>query len=159
MTKSSPKTEWTEGRINAFITSALRAGMRRWPPKWQALEDACVGSLENAKTGRKAKHYKCAMCGGLFVAKDVEVDHITPVVDPVVGFVSWDEFIKRLYCSSDNLQILDKKCHKLKTASERTARKTSQKPPLSTSSEPLKSKSKKTPSKSGSSSRATRKRT
>lgn len=150
---------WTEGRINAFITSALRAGMRRWPPKWMALEDACVGSLVNPKTGRKAKHYKCAMCGNLFVAKDVEVDHVLPVVDPVAGFVSWDEFIKRLYCSKENLQVLDKKCHALKTTSERQARKISKKPPLPTSSEPLKKSVRKTPTLSGKSSRVTRKRT
>lgn len=133
--------------------------MRRWPAKWEALEAACVGSLTNPKTGRKAKHYKCAMCGNIFVAKDVEVDHVLPVVDPVVGFVSWDEFIKRLYCPKENLQVLDKECHKLKTASERIARKTSQKPPSSTSSEPSKSKLKKTPAKSGKPSRVTRKRT
>lgn len=147
---------WTEGRVNAFITSALRAGMRRWPAKWEALEAACVGSLVNPKTGRKAKHYKCAMCGNLFVAKDVEVDHVLPVVDPVAGFVSWDEFIKRLYCPVENLQVLDKTCHALKTTSERQARKTSKKPPSSTSSGPLKSKSKKTPAKSGKPSRVTR---
>ncbi len=132
--------------------------MRRYPAKWEALEAACVGSLTNPKTGRKAKHYKCAMCGNLFVAKDVEVDHVNPCVDPVVGFVSWDEFIKRLYCPVENLQVLCKPDHKIKTTSERVKR-TSQKHPSSTSSEPLKSKSKKTQVKSGKPSRATRKRT
>lgn len=132
--------------------------MRKFPAKWEALEAACVGSLTNPKTGRKAKHYKCAMCGNIFVAKDVEVDHVTPIVDPVVGFVSWDEFIKRLYCPKENLQVLDKKCHKIKTTSERVKR-TSQKRLLSTSSEPLKSKLKKTQGKSGKLSRVTRKHT
>lgn len=143
--------EWTEGRLRAFITSVLRGGMRKFPAKWQALEDACVGSLENPKTGRKAKHYRCAMCGNLFVAKDVEVDHISPCVDPVAGFVSWDEFIKRLYCPKENLQVLDKKCHKEKSASERAVRskKPSKNSQTTTSSRTSRATSKSTPSKSG----------
>lgn len=113
---------WTEGRINAFITSALRAGMRRWPAKWEALEAACIGSLTNPKTGRKAKHYKCAMCGNIFVAKDVEVDHVTPIVDPKTGFTTWDDFITRLYCDVGGLQVLCKPDHKRKTKDENSVR-------------------------------------
>ena len=134
--------------------------MRKFPAKWEALEAACVGSLVNQKTGRKAKHYKCAMCGNLFVAKDVEVDHVTPVVDPATGFTTWDEFIKRLYCSTENLQVLDKECHKEKSASERALRSTSKiskKPASTTSLQPSRKSVKKTPVKSGKPSRATRK--
>ena len=118
----TPVEGWTEGRFNAFITSVLRAGMRKFPNKWKALEAACTGQGLNAATGRKAKLYKCASCGKLFVAKNVEVDHIAPVVDPVMGFTTWDSYIERLFCTTDNLQVLDKTCHKQKTSIEKSLR-------------------------------------
>jgi 5-methylcytosine-specific restriction endonuclease McrA len=114
---------WTEGRKRAFITAVLRGGMRRFPPKYETLNKAYVGTKVNEKTKRLAKHYECNMCKQHFTAKDVEVDHVNPVVDPDVGFVSWDLFIERLYCKMENLQLLCKECHKVKTKEERTARK------------------------------------
>lgn len=52
--------------------------------------------------------------------QNIFVDHIAPIVDPEVGFVSWDEFIERMYCEKDNLQLLCKACHDLKSSDERT---------------------------------------
>jgi 5-methylcytosine-specific restriction endonuclease McrA len=114
---------WTDGRKRAFITAVLRSGMRRWPPKYAALHNAYVTTKVNVKTNRLAKHYECNACKKHFTSKDVEVDHINPVVDPDVGFVSWDLFIERLYCKMENLQALCKNCHKVKTKEERTVRK------------------------------------
>lgn len=117
--KETVVTGWTEGRYNSFITSVLRGGMRRWPPKWQALKEAYVDTRVG-KSGRKAKHYKCAGCKLAFPSTLVQVDHCDPVVDPVVGFVSWDEYIARLYCRVSNLQVLCKPCHTKKTKKEKT---------------------------------------
>lgn len=114
--------EWTQGRLNAFIMSTLRAGSRRWPPKWDALEEAKTEKKPNAKTGRLAQHYKCAGCQEEFTSKDIEVDHIEPVV-PLTGFVSWDNVIERLFCSKKNLQVLCTKCHKAKTKEENKQKK------------------------------------
>lgn len=74
---------------------------------------------KNIKTGRLAQHYLCAACKGEYPAKEVSVDHIEPVVDPKIGWVSWDVFIERLFCAADNLQCLCIKCHKTKTKLER----------------------------------------
>jgi len=114
--------EWSEGRLKAFITSTLRGGMRRYPPKWEVLKEACVGKEINSKTKRLAFHYKCAKCKKKFPAKEVQVDHKLPVVDPVIGFVSWDVFIERLFCLKKNLQVLCTGCHEKKTAKERIKR-------------------------------------
>ena len=110
---------WTAGRLKGFITSVLRAGARRWPPKFETLSDACIGQKINTKTGRVAKHYSCNICKGEFTSKDIEVDHISPVVDPDTGFIDWNTFIDRLYCSKENLQAICKTCHKIKTKQER----------------------------------------
>ena len=115
--------EWTEARFKSFVTSALRAASRRWPPKYAALKAAFAGRQVNAKTGKLAMHYKCIKCKKLFIAADVQVDHIKPVVDPKKGFVSWDDFINRIFCEIENLQTLCKPCHKVKTDQEKLERK------------------------------------
>lgn len=107
--------KWSSGRFRGFITSALRSAMRRWPPKWEALKAAFVGSKINKKSGRKAKHFECATCHKHFVQTGVQVDH----KDPVGSCKTWDEFIERLFCEKDNLQVMCKTCHKVKTKKER----------------------------------------
>lgn len=114
--------EWSEGRLRGFIVSLLRSGMRKYPPKWETMGKAYVGIKQNQATGRKAKHFECNGCGGHFPQKDVNVDHIESVIDPATGFVDWDTYIKRLYCKADNLQVLCKGCHSIKSAAERKAR-------------------------------------
>lgn len=114
--------EWTEARFKSFITSALRAASRRWPPKFAALKKALVGRKTNDKTGKLAQHYRCVTCNKDFVGADVQVDHIHPVVDPVQGFVSWDTYIDRMFCELHDLQVLCKPCHKEKTQQEKEAR-------------------------------------
>lgn len=115
--------EWTDARFRSFVTSALRAASRRWPPKFKALKEAFVGRKTNKKTGKLAMHYKCATCKKHFVAADVQVDHVLPVVDPKVGFIGWDSFIDRIFCEIENLQVLCKPCHKVKTEEEKAERK------------------------------------
>ncbi len=113
----------TQGRIQGFIVSVLRAGARRWPPKYLTLADAYVGKKVNIKTGREGKHYLCAACKQEYPAKEVQVDHINPVVDPKTGFTTWDEYINRLYCGKENLQVLCLECHKRKSKEERYSKK------------------------------------
>lgn len=115
--------EWTEARFKSFVTSALRAASRRWPPKYKALKEAFAGRKVNAKTGKLAMHYTCAACKKLYVATDVQVDHIKPVVDPKKGFVSWDVYINRMFCEIEDLQVMCKPCHKIKTDQEKLERK------------------------------------
>lgn len=105
-----------------FIISVIRGGFRKWTEKYECLKDARVGKQVNKTTGRMAEHYKCAACSYHFPLKEVQVDHINPVVDPVKGFVNWDEYIDRMYTTKDNLQCLCKPCHKEKTNAERKQR-------------------------------------
>lgn len=113
---------WTEGRYKSFITSAIRGGFGRFPNKYKALKAAFVNRKKNKKTGRLAAHYRCAECKKTHPSKDVQVDHKVPVVDPAVGFVSWDVYIDRMFCAVENLQVLCKPCHLVKTKEERKAK-------------------------------------
>ena len=113
---------WTQSRIQSFIKSALRSGSQRWPPRYEALNEAKRGKFVNESTGRLAEHYECAMCHKLFPAKSVVVDHIEPVV-PVSGFSTWDEVISRMFCPVSGLQVLCKEDHKIKTKEENDLRR------------------------------------
>jgi 5-methylcytosine-specific restriction endonuclease McrA len=112
-------TPWSEGRKRSFITSVLRSGSRRWPPKYETLNEAKTEKKINKKTGRQAQHYACAICQKDFPQKEVQVDHKKPAVDPTTGFISWDVYIERLFCDKENLAVLCKPCHHKKTQEER----------------------------------------
>jgi hypothetical protein len=112
--------EWTQAKFTAFVKSQLRNGSQKWPPKHKVLQEA-----------RKERGvYLCAGCGQLVPTtvksvknsgreRNIFVDHISPIVDPETGFISWDDFINNLYCDSTNLQVLCAECHSKKSAEER----------------------------------------
>lgn len=112
------RKEWTAARRHAFIVSVLRTGTRKYPPKYETLNEAKTVKKVNVKTGRIAQHFKCAKCLLDFPQKDVQVDHIKPVVGPK-GFTTWDAYIENMFCSKDNLQVLCRDDHDIKTKQER----------------------------------------
>lgn len=118
----NPVEGWTDARFRSFITSAIRGGFRRFPNKYAALKNALTGRKLNPASGKMANHYKCAKCKKEFTSTNVQVDHKKPVVDPKEGFVDWNTYIERMYCSIKNLQVLCKPCHKTKTLAERKKR-------------------------------------
>ncbi len=119
---STKVKDWTDGRIKSFITTVLRGGMRRWPPKWEVLQSAYVERRKNPASGKLAKFYQCSSCKSDYTSTQVQVDHIEPAVDPIKGFTTWDEFIERLFVPATGMQVLCKPCHKIKTKKETKAR-------------------------------------
>jgi 5-methylcytosine-specific restriction endonuclease McrA len=95
-----------------FIKGLLRRGSFHWKARNEAFKMARV---ERGK-------YKCAMCGELFGPKEVNMDHIHPVVDPRTGFTTWDEYIERLYPYEEGWQCLCSSCHDGKTRIEDSLR-------------------------------------
>jgi len=83
------------------------------------LADAKTERKINPATGRLAQMYLCQHCKQEFSSRDIQVDHIKPVVDPKKGFQTWDIYIDRLFCEKKNFQCLCKICHKVKTKNER----------------------------------------
>lgn len=115
---------WSEARKKSFITSALRRA--QWPQRHAAVKAAYVEDGINPKTGRKCKLYRCSDCNELFPQKEVQADHITPVVGPE-GFVDWNTFIERLYVEADGYRVLCKGCHKIITDQENAERRSRKK--------------------------------
>ena len=119
----SPIKEWSDAKFKGWIISLLRRGTMRWPPRNEALKKAKTTKKINPKSGRLAQHFKCKKCKGDFPAKQVVVDHIKPVVEIGVGFVNFDIYAERMYCSLSNLQVLCKGCHDIKSKDEKEKRK------------------------------------
>lgn len=107
MNKPEPILTSDDPRFKTFLMRFLRKASYMWPARNEALRDAKVS------WGR----YKCAECHEIYQKKDIDIDHVNPVID-VKGFDSWDNVIARLFCEREGFQILCKPCHKIKTKDE-----------------------------------------
>ena len=134
MAEKKPKKK-KEFSLKNHIEKSLRASFRKAPVYNEAKRRAKEEYFETSKHGKPLRrvHYKCAQCGKFFLDKtgfkEIAVDHISPVIDTATGWVDYNTYIDRLFCSVDNLQILCnyagerdgvRSCHKLKTAKEKT---------------------------------------
>jgi hypothetical protein len=110
---------WTEAQYRNFVKNQLRSATRKWKPIQDCKKNAKVGYGE----------YKCECCGEVVPptifdvdkgkrVTNIFVDHIDPVVDPAIGWVSWDSVVEGLFCEADNLQLLCGRCHKIKSQEE-----------------------------------------
>jgi hypothetical protein len=100
-----------DSKLKSYCVSTLRRAWLRSPARGDALRAARV----------ERGLYHCAICGPdvLHRAKDVQVDHIEPAVDPNVGWQGFDSFILRLFCDVFGLQVICKTHHDAKTREER----------------------------------------
>lgn len=95
--------------------------MRRWWKKTPMV------SITKQKARKSRGQYECAHCLQLFSEKYTNIDHISPVVDPTVGFIDLDTFCRRLFCDDSNLQLLCLDCHSKKTMLENSLREKTKK--------------------------------
>ncbi len=124
---SGPKTRnagrWTEARFTSFIKGNIRRFSMKWPPIQECLKNArverglylCAGCKEHVPASKKDDNGKRI--------KNVHVDHIEPVIDPHVGWVSWDSVIERMFVEPEGLQLLCHDCHKVKSDNEKAIAK------------------------------------
>jgi len=117
---TTPVKNWTDSRYFGFIRSALRAAFRRYPPKYQVIQEAKRKKKRGKadKNGRQKWEYKCAECKKHWPNKVVIVDHIEPA-GSLRSYSDLPQFVERLFCGPEGLQVLCKPCHHLKTMEER----------------------------------------
>lgn len=74
---------------------------------------------------RVTKWVSCDECGLIFPRYLAEVDHIKPIIalGENLGDLPWDCVIERVWCDPKNLRVVDKECHKVKTAEENRTRR------------------------------------
>ena len=118
---------WTEARFKSFIRGGLRGVSMRWPPKNRVKQNAKVkrGVYLCEGYGKEAHEVPASLPGGPGNRRvnNAVVDHILPVISPLIGFVDWNTLIERLFCEDDGFQLLCHECHKAKTKDEREDRK------------------------------------
>jgi hypothetical protein len=91
----------------------IREAWMRSPLRYEALRRVKV----------KPNEYKCEGCGKIFKYREVEVDHVKPVV-PEGDWDGLQQYAYRMYCPPEQLRVLCADgCHLEKTNAERTRRK------------------------------------
>lgn len=112
--------QWTEAAFWGFLRSNLRYASRKWPPRKDALK---VGRRPYHGPNKRQKwEHQCEACGGWFMAKYIEVDHVEPC-GKLASFDDVAPFIERLFCEPEKLRKLCLECHRTRTNSMPTERK------------------------------------
>lgn len=109
-----PKKEKTLDQLRKeFVIQGMRRASYRWPERNKCLTAARVSR----------GIYLCNHCKLQYKKQEIKIDHIFPVVDPIVGFDGFDTYAKRLFCLAEEMQCLCKSCHSAKTLTENFLRK------------------------------------
>jgi 5-methylcytosine-specific restriction endonuclease McrA len=123
--KVTPKTRnsgtMSESAFWSFIRSSLRQKSRWWKPIAE-----CKAKAKRPYKGplkRQKFEYQCNQCKNWFPDKKINVDHICPA-GSLNSAQDLPDFIERLFCEVDNLQVLCETCHNVKTKSEKDAKGT-----------------------------------
>jgi hypothetical protein len=134
---------WVEER--GRVKGAIRKAFRLSPQMQEVLKKARVElppkTLKDGSEGKKNQvRYRCAVCGELFSQKNVQIDHIEPVIKLDVPENSVDRrewagmVFEGVFCKKDNLQVIcstpkkflekgQSSCHNLKSSRENYIRK------------------------------------
>ena len=144
MAKKADKSEYDENgrwiQERNRIKGAIRRVFRLFPQMKDVLSAARVelppALKKNGEPGKRNQiRFKCAECGGLFSRKNVQVDHIEPVVPlhKTEADMTYDEIVRGICCNKENLQVVCStplkrsggipSCHKKKTDEENFIRK------------------------------------
>lgn len=107
--------EQDQEAFNKFRHNFTMQSLRRATYRWT------FGHMAMGRQRLERGLYQCESCKGSFGPKEINKDHIEPVI-PVTGFKSWDETIERMFVKSTGYQILCLTCHDNKTAIENLMR-------------------------------------
>lgn len=115
---------------NSAIRGALRRAFARSPIVQEIMAESRREVPRYKKNGSLAKkphvQRQCQVCDQWVGSSKISVDHIEPVVSVDEGFIDWNAFVARLWCSKENLQRICDTCHDAKTYKEKIARLTVQ---------------------------------
>jgi 5-methylcytosine-specific restriction endonuclease McrA len=112
----------SEAAFWSFIRSALRQKSRWWKP----ISVCKLNARRDYKgPGKRQKYeYQCKKCKKWCPEKEINVDHIIPA-GSLNTAQDLPQFVERLFCEQDNLQVLCTDCHNKKTLKEKQLKKKS----------------------------------
>lgn len=108
-----PVSAMDDKQKKAFVMAGLRRLSYRWPPRYTVQKAARISR----------GIYRCASCQNPTAKKQMRMDHIEPVVNPLTGFTTWDSIIERLLVDENGWQYICKSCHDVKTKGENVIRR------------------------------------
>ena len=119
--KSKPKKILKEKtRNHGTMTEAgfwgmIRSALRKYSMYWKPIKAKKEQNRKPYKGLNKRQKwiYICECCGGQFPEKQIDIDHIIEcgsLTKETAG-----EFIERMFCEIEELQVLCKTCHQAKT--------------------------------------------
>jgi len=84
-----------------------------------------AAKYKTKKGPRGGARYKCCKCKKDFGIREVQVDHIDPVIplNKTSKDLSWNKIVARIFCAEKNLQVICTVCHKIKTKAENVERR------------------------------------
>lgn len=119
-----PKTRnagtMSESAFWSFIRSTLRQKSRWWKPI--AVCKMNARRLYKGTNKRQKYEYQCNKCKKWYAEKEINVDHIIPA-GSLNCADDLPQFVERLFCEKDNLQVLCTGCHDKKTLKEKQLKK------------------------------------
>ncbi|MNQ62200.1 hypothetical protein D3C85_765380 [compost metagenome] len=109
-----PNTPWvTSVQFFTYLRGCLRSSWSRNPIKHNLLKKKRKQIPNPNKNAKKPTVWgaDCSMCGGEFVIKDIQVDHINPAgslqkTEDIQGFIE-----RLLYVTEDDLRLVCKGCN------------------------------------------------
>ena len=126
-------------RIRRSLISHARRLSLSWEPRTRAKNSCKVDSALHRCTkcgtlcyeGSSDKNYEAYVekyAPEIVLYEGIKMDHINPVVDPLEGSSTWDNFYENLFCAEDNYRGLCDPCHDTKTSQENKLRNTYYRP-------------------------------
>lgn len=118
--KKSEKSFNNGTMTKAAFFGMIRSALRRQSIYWKPIAQAKINARKEYKGANKRQKwgYECNICKNNFKSNEVVVDHIIPA-GALKDFSDLENFIKNLFCETDNLQVLCNDCHDKKTRTER----------------------------------------
>ena len=117
-------------KLKYFIISTLRRRSKCWKPAQDALNKVKEIYYITSKKGKQLRRvkFKCYKCNKFFGRKEIQIHHKFPVVDPTIGFTTWDMYINRMFCPNEEYyEIICKPCHKEENRKGRELKKLNKK--------------------------------
>lgn len=114
--------------LYGYVIPVLRKLWLRWPGRTIARDKAKVfikeGNFQNGKP-KFTRYWVCQNpeCGLICREKEFQINHKEAVIEPEVGFVDFDVYIKRLLVPPEKLELLCISCHAEVTKKENARRK------------------------------------
>lgn len=106
----------SEAAFWSFIRSALRQKSRWWKPI--AMCKANARREYKGVNKRQKYEYQCNKCKKWFPDKKINIDHIIPA-GSLNCANDLPQFVERLFCEVENLQVLCIHCHDIKSKEDK----------------------------------------